>query len=270
MPEPTDRERGAAVFADPDVAASYHGRAPYPNAMYATLLAQVPGRRRALDIGAGPGKIARVLADHFAEVVALDPSAAMIAVGKADDACAHPNIAWVQERAEDYHPADGFDLATAGASIHWPVEAILFPKLVEWTPLIAIVNGEPVFPHPAPPCGPPAWLDFLNRWRRRIDRPPILATEAEPPIQPGGPHEAWMDVAGRERFRYAYRQSIEAFIANNHARIAWHRATIGRSISAAFDAELDALMRPFADDDGMLMLDAVCDLTWGTPRSAPR
>src|SRR5579871_5060233 len=85
-----ERERGAAIFAAEDVAASYHGRPPYAPALYEALLALVPGRARVLDLGAGPGKIARVLADHFAEVVALDRSAAMLAVGRAEAAGRHP------------------------------------------------------------------------------------------------------------------------------------------------------------------------------------
>ena len=270
MAKLTDRERGAAVFADPDVAASYHGRQPYPNAMYDRLLAVAGDRRRALDIGTGPGKIARRLADHFTEVVALDPSAAMIAIGQAEDAGVHRNIVWVESRAEDYEPDGDFDLATAGASIHWPDETVLFPRLARWTLTIAIINDAPVFPHPAPPCGMQAWLAVLNRWGVRMGRAPIVAPESEQSWPAGAPpHEAWMQIQGRERFRYSFRQRVEAFIAGNHARVSWHRRAMGEAMASAFDAELDALMRPYAVD-GMLEVDAICELTWGRPLPAPK
>ena len=72
------REVGAAIFAEDDVANCYYARPAYAPALYDFLLTQVAGRARALDLGCRPGKVAMVLADHFAEVVALDPSAPMI------------------------------------------------------------------------------------------------------------------------------------------------------------------------------------------------
>jgi SAM-dependent methyltransferase len=269
MSESSERERGAAIFAAADVAASYHGRPPYAPALYEALLALVPGRARALDLGAGPGKVARVLADHFAEVVALDRSAAMLAVGRAEDGGRHPNIAWVEARAEDYEDPSGFDLVTAGASIHWFDPAVLFPKLARWTPILALLNETAVFPHPAPPCGMEAWIGFLNRWRVRMGQPPIAAPP-EPlwPPQPG-PHEAWMAIGGRERFDFSFRQTVEAFIAGNHARVSWPRAAMGQALADAFDEDLDRLMRPFAID-GVLEVAAVCELAWGRPLAEPR
>ena len=79
-----------------------------------------------------------MLADHFDTVVALDPSAPMIVVGKAADAGVHPNIVWTQVRAEDYESAEGFDLVTAGGSIHWPNPAVVYPKLARWTTMLAV------------------------------------------------------------------------------------------------------------------------------------
>ena len=263
-----ERVRLAAVFADPHVAASYHGRPPYPEALYATLLAQTEGRARALDLGCGPGKIARVLADHFDVVVAVDVSAAMLTVGRADDGGRHPNIVWVEGPAEAN--VDGaFDLVTAGASIHWFDLAALFPKLAKATPLVATVNDAPVFPHPAPPCGIDAWIAFLNRWLPHMGRPPITAPPCETNWPPGpAPHEAWIDVAGHARFRSRHRQTVESFIACSHSRVSWNRPAMGQALLDAFDADLDALMRPFATE-GMLEVAVVTDLTWGAPRATP-
>ena len=63
---------------------------------------------------------------------------------------------------------------------------------------------------------------FMVIWLAALEalapKPPIVAPPAEPPEPAGGPHEAWMDIGGRQRFRYRFRQSVEAFIAGHHAR----------------------------------------------------
>ena len=78
-----------------------------------------------------------------------------------------------------------------------------------------------------------------------------------------------MDVVGRERFVFSYRQTVEDFIDNQHVRINWYRPMMGEARAEAFDRDLEALMRPFAVD-GMLTLDAASELTWGAPRATIR
>jgi SAM-dependent methyltransferase len=267
----TRRDAGAAIFAQDDVAASYFGRPPYAPALHHLLLAQTAGRSRALDIGCGPGKVARVLAEHFDAVVALDPSGPMIAAGQAADAGAHPNIMWVQARAEDYESAAPFDIATFGCSIHWTDPAALFPKLARWTPLVAVLNDAPIFPSPAPPCGHEAWIEFLAVWFERTGRrlPEDWRTPRAEAWSPLGSHEAWLDIAGRRRFAATYEQRVDDFVAGNHARMNWNRRMMGAEVVAEFDAALDALMRPFATD-GVLTLEAASELVWGAPRAAPK
>jgi SAM-dependent methyltransferase len=263
------RDIVGATFAEADVAACYARRAPYAPALHDFLLTLVPGRGWALDLGCGPGKLAIALADHFAEVVALDPSAEMIAAGRAADAGRHGNIAWTLGRAEDYDSGAGFDLAAAGSSIHWPDHAVIFPKLAGWTTTLAIIHGDdPV----RAPCGQEAWLAFLKRWLVRMaQRTPELRRPHDPAAAAAEAtrHEAWMDIAGRERFAFSFHQGVEDFILGQHSRATWSRAAMGDALAAEFDRELDALMRPFAVD-GILALEMVSHLTWGAPRRTPR
>lgn len=258
---PSARRAVASAFADADVARCYAARPPYAPALYGFLLKQVPGRARALDLGCGPGKIARVLAGHFAEVVALDPSAAMIEAGRAADAGRHGGIRWVQATAEAYRSDTGFDLVTAGTSIHWLDHATVFPKLADWTSTVAIITGD----EPAPaPCGDAAWAAFLARWIARLGGrydPPGAAAEANR-------HEAWMEIAGRKTFPFTVRQGIADFITAQHSRATWSRTVMGDALAAEFDRDLDALMRPFATE-GQLELRMVSTLTWGRPRREP-
>src|SRR5215472_2844063 len=262
-----ERARGAAIFAQPDVVANYYARQPYAPAAYEALLAQVAGRQRALDVGCGPGPVSRTLAPHFEEVVALDPSAGMIAAGKAADAGAHRNIRWVCKRAEAFETDAGFDLVVAGSSIHWVDPAVIYPKLACWTPILAVLGNDGLFPCPPPPCGLAAWADFIRRWNGRVGRitPPGWG-EREEVRPPAVPHEAWMDMAGRERFRSVFRQSVADFVASCHSRASWAPAVMGEAVAAAFDADLTDLLSPHANS-GLLDLEIATDLCWGAPRA---
>jgi SAM-dependent methyltransferase len=257
-----ERRAVSTAFAEVDVAQCYAARAPYAPALFDFLLRQVDGRGRALDLGCGPGKIAVTLADHFDEVVALDPSAAMIEAGRAADAGRHGNIVWVLDTAEAYHGETAFDLVTAGSSIHWPDHGVLFPKLADWTQVVAIITGDEARRHP---CGEDAWVAFLTEWIARMGGrydPPRASTEAQR-------HEAWMDIAGRQSFEFTFHQPIEAFIEGQHSRATWARRAMGDGPAEEFDRALDTLMRPFATN-GVLALEMVSELTWGAPRRTPR
>ena len=270
-PDAKLRAEGAAIFAQPDVVASYYARQPYAPDAYAALLRLVPARRRALDLGCGPGPVARRLAEAFDEVVALDPSEGMIAAGRAADRGAHPNIRWVCARAEEFDDEAGFDIVVAGSSVHFVDPAAAFPKLARWTHLMATLANDPLFPHPPPPCGIDRWVDFLGRWNARVGRT-TPAGWLGPPDRvkaPAMPHESWVDVAGRKRFRFGFRQSVPDFIASCHARVSWPRRTMGERLAAEFDADLAELLDPFAQS-GALTLDVITDLVWGAPRTAPR
>jgi len=268
MPEQSQREveKPASVltFEDVDVARCYAHRPPYAPALYDALLDAIPGRRRALDLGCGPGKIAIVLADHFARVTALDPSGAMIDAGRRADAGRHGNIAWAHMRAEDIDANGPYDLVTAGTAIHWMRHGILFPKLAAMTPVLAVISeGGPEHLHAT--CGREAWDDFLARWLARVGRTyDRSAFEAE-----GRRYEPWLEIAGRERFAFTFRQSVEDFIACQHSRATWARVAMGEALADEFDRALDALMRPCARD-GLLDLELVSELVWGGPRAMQR
>jgi SAM-dependent methyltransferase len=133
--------QAAKAFDNDDVARSYLCRPPYAPALYDFLLDRVPQRRRLLDLGCGPGKIAGDLAGRFDEVTALDPSGPMIALGRDLHAGRHPNIRWVHARVEDASLDDAYDLVTAGASIHWMTRETLFPRLADRTPILAVIGG---------------------------------------------------------------------------------------------------------------------------------
>jgi SAM-dependent methyltransferase len=251
----------AVAFDDADVARCYLHRPPYAPALYDALLELIPERRRLLDLGCGPGKIAGDLADRFDEVVALDPSGPMIAVGRELYGRRHPNIRWVHSRVEDARLDDAYDLVTAGASLHWMTHEVLFPRLADLTPLVAVIGGD----EPGAVPWREEWRALNYRWLERIGRTPDPVGRAAA----GHAHEAWLDIAGRETFDFTYRQKIEDFITCQHSRAAWSRTAMGEVLAQEFDHDVAATLAPWIDD-GILTLAITSHLTWGVPRRTAR
>lgn len=95
-----------------DYAAS---RPTYPPQLARFLAEYSPGRTLALDCGCGTGQLSVQLADHFAEVVATDASAAQIAA-----ATPHPGVSYRVAPAEASGlEAASADLIVAAQAAHW-------------------------------------------------------------------------------------------------------------------------------------------------------
>ena len=98
------------------VAGSYATFRPhYPAELFAHL-ARLPARQdRVVDCGTGNGQAAIGLAAHFAEVVAIDPSAEQVRA-----AVQHERVRYAIAPAERMPVEDGsVDLITAAAAAHW-------------------------------------------------------------------------------------------------------------------------------------------------------
>ncbi len=153
--DPTLYQGSAAYYA--------HGRPPYSRALVPTLAAAVglDGSGRLLDMGCGPGVLAIALADCFAEIIALDPDAEMLAAGRRRaDQAGIANIRWVQALAEDLPTLDRgrFKLVTFGQSFHWTdrerVAETVYGMLEPGGALALIAHvhaGRPVPPGPGYP-----------------------------------------------------------------------------------------------------------------------
>ncbi len=116
------------VFADDEVAALYEYRAPYPPGTFTILERLVVGPRVVLDAGAGTGAIARHFPPSITRIDAVDPSAAMIARGRALPGGDDPRINWILGRAEDAPLSPPYGLITAGASLHWMQPDVVLPR----------------------------------------------------------------------------------------------------------------------------------------------
>ncbi len=90
-------------------------RPRYPEALFAFIASQAPSRARAWDCGTGNGQAAASLANHFAEVLATDPSAEQIA-----HAVMVNNVHYSVQPAEATTlPARSVDAICVAQALHW-------------------------------------------------------------------------------------------------------------------------------------------------------
>ncbi|GLQ57185.1 class I SAM-dependent methyltransferase [Devosia nitrariae] len=256
-------ERAGASFTEVDVVENYPFRPPYPDALFARLVEIAPARGALLDIGCGPGKISRVLAREFETVTAVDPSWSMIALGRSMPGGDAANIEWIEGFAEDF-AIEGrrFDLTVAANSIHWMDHARLFPRLAAHQRsghVVAVVAGDDAFEPP----WQADWLTFLGRWVLEVTGGPL---DPVGKARQWGSFSAYLDIRGEEQFLSApFEQSVADFIACQHSRDTFAPSKLGAR-GAAFDAELEEILRPHAVD-GRLTYRVRTKLVWGAIRA---
>jgi SAM-dependent methyltransferase len=116
VPEPLDPERYRTASAHYE-----HGRVPYAPALIHRVAEAVDLRpqHRVLDLGCGPGPLARRFAPLAREVVAMDPTPEMLSAARAL-AGGIANIRFVAGSSYDLGPGLGrFHLVVMGRSFHW-------------------------------------------------------------------------------------------------------------------------------------------------------
>ncbi|MDP3194877.1 trans-aconitate 2-methyltransferase [Tabrizicola sp.] len=93
-----------ALYQDPALAAFYDWDNPWP-ADFDWFLSLVEGAGSVLDLGCGTGIFAAALAARGAEVVGVDPAAAMLEVARA----CHAPVTWIEARAQGLDLGRQFD-----------------------------------------------------------------------------------------------------------------------------------------------------------------
>lgn len=251
------RESKAEAFDDPDVARCYAYRPAYPSALFDHLLSLTSGRRRALDLGCGSGKVTRVLAEHFGSVDAVDPSGPMLDVARSENPS--PRVRWIAAKAEDLELRDEYDLVAAGTSIHWMRHDVLFRKLAGHLArdgFVAIAEGD----RPHRPPWKREWETFITRWLNRLGER-YSEIQFDENLRA---FERWMHVRGRHTFLAPVRQPVDHYVECQHSRSTFTRSRMGHRWSDEFDEELRCLLSPYATD-GEVSFEVKTDLTWGLP-----
>ncbi|MEQ1928941.1 MAG: class I SAM-dependent methyltransferase [Parvularculaceae bacterium] len=104
-------------------------RPVYPDVVFDALLGALNGeRRRAVDLGAGPGQATLKLADSFEQVTAVEPDARMLA-----EMPARGNVARLNTTAEAAQfGAGSLDAVVASTSFHWMDQALVTARAHDW------------------------------------------------------------------------------------------------------------------------------------------
>jgi len=152
IPQPYDPERYRSAAAHYE-----RGRVPYPPALIRRV-AEVVGlgrQHRVLDLGCGPGPLARLFAPLAQEVVAMDPTPEMLEAARTL-AGEIANIRFVGGSSYDLEPALGpFHLVVMGRSFHWMDRVDTLKRLDR---MIEPTGAVALFQDSAPAVPANAWL----------------------------------------------------------------------------------------------------------------
>lgn len=249
----------ASRFKNRSLAETYQLRPPYPDETYRILFNLLgESRGRVLDVGCGPGKIARRFVDHVDGVDAVDFSQEMIRIGKSLANGDHPNLRWINGSIETVQLYPLYNMVTAGASIHWMEWDVVFPrfkKVLTTDGYLVIIDGDRPIESP--------WHDAelslirkysTNRHHEAID----LIQEL---VDRGHLHL----VGDKRTTPVDFSQPLTDYVQSFHSRESMSKEHMGAENIRAFDAELSQILSDFADDKGFLTFQLEAGVTWGKP-----
>ncbi|MGA8224150.1 MAG: class I SAM-dependent methyltransferase [Candidatus Acidiferrales bacterium] len=144
-------------------------RPEYSPEIFEHILAAVPPghRQLALDLGAGTGLATRVLLEHFAEVIAVEPDPLMV-----EKLREHvPRAAVHAEKAEDFvQQAESVDLVNIATALHWMDVPRVTENVTCWLRaggIMAVYGSE--FPVPPEPVKTIIREEFAEHWEQFRD-----------------------------------------------------------------------------------------------------
>jgi len=242
------------------VARAYHLRPPYPEGMFTTLAAlMVDQPRTLLDLGSGPGDLARNLVHAAERVDAVDASLAMIERGRAMEHGNHPNLRWIHGRAEDTRLNPPYALVTAGDSLQWmdwPVTLSRIKAALSPNASLAVVGR-------AWGTGLPEERDILSRFStNQRFRPLNLIQELE--------SRGLFRKRGEKGFTDVWNPTIEEYVGARRSQASYPRDP---NQAEAFDDETRSLLERLLREGrlnttrGRLGLSVTSGVVWGTPEA---
>jgi trans-aconitate methyltransferase len=252
-------EKFAARFQEQSVVDRYHLRSTYPPEIFTFLSALIvdePGV--VLDVGCGTGNVARPLANFVERIDAVDWSLPMLARARTLPGGDSPKICWLHDRAEEVETRPPYALITAGESLHWMDWGVVLPRFArEVSPhgVLAIVH---LVDQPDP------WHEgYLQIVRRFSTNPNYVPFDMIAALEK---YQLFQRLGERKTAPITERQSVEDYVAAQHARSSLSLEAMTTEQAAQFDTEMQALLLPFAQDS-MLTFSVVGEITWGKPKS---
>ncbi len=250
----------AEAFKDDQVVDAYRYRPPYPQEVFSILGGLITIEpRTVLDVGAGSGDIARLLVPQVERVDAVDFSRSMIEQGKRLPNGDHPHLHWIYGKIEEVPLSPPYALITAGSSIHWPDWSIAFPRfqaVLAPAGFLAVIDRRTL---------PMPWDDELGKIRKefslRKGHKGSSASKALAELNRQGFFKQQGEVQTKP---IPFQQSVDDFIEGLHSRSGHAKERMGPQQVADFDQQVKSLLLHF-HPDGMLPLQVVGIVTWGTP-----
>jgi 2-polyprenyl-3-methyl-5-hydroxy-6-metoxy-1,4-benzoquinol methylase len=252
----------AGRFQDQSVVDRYHLRPAYPPETFTILNELIVDEPRVvLDIGCGTGNITRPLAGYVERIDAVDLSLPMIERARTLPGGDSSKIHWLNGRAEDVALAPPYALVTAGESLHWMEWDVVLPRLAHVLTqhgMLAIAYVGDQSARSAP------WSAGAQQIRQRFTNNPTY--QPFDWIAKLEKYRLFQKLGERQTDSIAVAQTIEDYIAAQHARSTLSLDTMTAEQATQFDREMQALLLPFAQD-GLLTFSVVGGIIWGKPQS---
>ena len=253
----------AQAFNLESVARAYHFRPPYQEGLFTTLAAlMVDQPRTLLDLGCGPGDLARNLVHAAERVDAIDASMAMIERGRAMERGSHPNLRWIHGWAEDAPLQPPYALVTAGDSINWMDWGITLPRIkAALSP-----NGSFAIVGRVWGTGSPGERDLWRRFSTNSRYRPLNVIEE---LVSRGLFQR----RGEKGFTDAWTPTIDEYLGACRSRASY---PTNEGCSEAFDEEMRALLERLlrsgrlSATGGWLALTVTAGVVWGAPKTPNR
>ena len=249
----------ASLFKNRSLAEAYRLRPPYSNELYRILVELLADQNaRVLDVGCGPGKIARSLVNQVGHVDAVDISQEMIRVGKslANGDC--PKLRWINGRVEEVSLNPPYDMITAGSSIHWMEWNVVFPRFAAVLTAdghLAIIDGDRPVESP--------WHDAELSLIRKFSTNQHY--EDMDLIQELVDRNHFRPIEDRWTTPVVFSQPLVDYVESFHSRQSLSKEQMGDENVAAFDTELTHVLSDFVDGGGVIRFNVSTRITWGKP-----
>ncbi|HVB64598.1 MAG TPA: class I SAM-dependent methyltransferase [Nitrolancea sp.] len=246
-----------AQFGDASVVAAYRFRPPYPEQVLDMLAGlMVGGSGKILDAGCGSGDLALPLLQIAERIDAVDPSAAMLATGRARLGGDDPRVRWIAGRMEDVPLDPPYALVTTGESLHWmdwPVVIRRFRELLVPGGHLAIVNR----------------VEQRNPWagelQRLIDRYSTNRDYQRYDLIQELEQRGLFRTIGEQRTELVhFSQSVGDYVESIHSRNGFSRDRMTPDSAAEFDRAAGELLERYATN-GAVTLQISGSIVWGEP-----
>lgn len=249
----------AKRFRDQSVVDRYHLRPSYPPETFTILSELIRDEpRTVLDVGCGTGNVARPLTEYVEHIDAVDLSLPMLERARTLPGGDSPTISWIYGRVEDVEIQPPYALVTAGESLHWMEWDVVLPRFAKLLLPHGVLAIVYIVDQPVP------WYESYRQIEQRFtNNPSYVPFDWIVELEKYG---LFQQLGERETASVSVKQTVEDYIAARHSRSILSLDTMTPGQATQFDAEMQALLLPYALD-GLLTFSVAGGITWGKPKS---